>query len=73
MWGVQARRVRSPDYFLRAIQYRANAGTRKKKTSTTRSSMKNIKTNLPNSLSSILKKYVAQAAAVFQSRVVAAK
>jgi len=60
-------------YFFRAHQCRAKAGTRKKNTSTTRSWMKNSKTSLPNSFSSILKKYVAQEAAVFQSSVVAAR
>src|SRR5207247_3327646 len=81
------RRVRSPEFaairalwldktsycFFRAHQCKASAGTRKKNTSTTRSSMKNIKTNLPNSFSSILKKCVAHETAVFQSSVVAAK
>ena len=82
-----ARRARSPEFaaikalwldktsycFFRAHQCKASAGTRKKNTSTTRSSMKNIKTNLPNSFSSILKKCVAHETAVFQSSVVAAK
>jgi len=60
-------------YFFRAIQCRASAGTRKKNTSTTRSWMKNSRTNLPNSFSSILKKCAVMAAPVLQKRSVTPK
>src|SRR6266481_8144398 len=59
--------------FFLNIQCRAKAGTRKKNTITTRSSMKNSSTNLPNSFSSVLKRCVAQDAPVFQKRRVAPK
>jgi hypothetical protein len=61
------------DYLFLAIQCRAKAGTRKKNTSATRSWMKNNKTSLPNSFSSILKKCVAHEAPVFQNRTVVPK
>jgi hypothetical protein len=44
--------------FFLNIQCRAKAGTRKKNTITTRSSMKNSSTSLPNSFSSVLKRCV---------------
>ena len=59
--------------FFLNIQCRAKAGTRKKNTITTRSSMKNSSTSLPNSFSSVLKRCVAQDAPVFQNSNVAPK
>ena len=64
---------RSLLYLFLAIQCRASAGTRKKNTSTTRSWMKNSRTSLPNSFSSILKKCVVHDAPVFQNSSVAPK
>ena len=63
-----AERVFFPDYVFLAIQCSASAGTRKKNTSTTRNSMKKCKTSLPNSFSSILKRCVAHARAVFRKQ-----
>jgi len=70
--AIAARKGRAlrQGYLFRTIQCNASAGTRKKNTSTTRSWMKNSKTSLPNSFSSILKKCVAQDSPVSQNKIV---